>query len=209
MRPFDCWCRRAERASLRGFFAAFFFGFLLLCFELIFELFALLSLDFVAFLALDLKLFFGAEQFDDCLFGTVALLETNAHNAQIASLTIAVAGRNRIEKSRDCLVGHEEAERLAARVEIALFAEGDHLFDVRADRLGLGNGGLDAVFYDDGRDQIAQQSATVTGVASELESCIAMAHDVKLAFEKISLKLLALSLHLSAHSAISDVGTNS
>jgi hypothetical protein len=55
---------------------------------------------------------------------------------------------------------------------------------VRTDSLGLGHGGLDAVFYDDGRDQVAQQSATMAGVASELESCIAMAHDVKLAFEK-------------------------
>ena len=61
-------------------------------------------------------------------------------------------------------------------MQIALFAQGDHLFHVRTDSLGLGHGGLHAVFYDYGRNQVAQQSATMAGVASELESCIAMAH---------------------------------
>jgi hypothetical protein len=61
-------------------------------------------------------------------------------------------------------------------VQIALLAQGDHLFNVRTDSLGLGHGGLHAVFHDDGRDQVAQQRAAMAGVASELESCIAMAH---------------------------------
>jgi len=63
-----------------------------------------------------------------------------------------------------------------ARVQIALLAEGDHLFDMRADCLGLCHGGLHAVFDEDGRDQVAQQRAAVAGVASEFESCITMAH---------------------------------
>jgi hypothetical protein len=66
-------------------------------------------------------------------------------------------------------------------VQIALLAQGDHLFNQRTDGLGLGHGGLDAVFDDDGRNQIAQQRAAVAGIASELESCIAMAHK-KLSF---------------------------
>ena len=72
-------------------------------------------------------------------------------------------------------------------MEIALLAEGDHLFDVRTDSFGLGHGGLHAIFYDDGRDQVAQQSATMAGVASEFVSCIAMAHDVN----SLSKKLLS------------------
>jgi hypothetical protein len=68
-------------------------------------------------------------------------------------------------------------------MKIALLAQGNHLFNQRTDSLGLGQRGLDAVFHDDGRGQVAQQGATVTGVASELVSCIAMAHGVLLSFE--------------------------
>jgi hypothetical protein len=71
----------------------------------------------------------------------------------------------------------EKAERLTARVQIALLAQGDHFFDVRTNGLGLGHGSLHAVFFDDGRDQVAQQRAAMAGIASELESCIAMAHN--------------------------------
>ena len=70
-------------------------------------------------------------------------------------------------------------------MQIALLAQGDHLFDERTNGLGLGDGRLDAIFDDDGRDQVAQQSAAMAGVASEFESCIAMAHDVAL-FRKFS-----------------------
>jgi hypothetical protein len=61
-------------------------------------------------------------------------------------------------------------------MKIALLAQGDHLFDVRTDSLGLGDGCLYTVFREDGRNQVAQQGAAMTGIASELESCIAMAH---------------------------------
>ena len=74
--------------------------------------------------------------------------------------------------------GAEFWKRLPARVQIALFAEGDHLLHVRANRLGLGHGRLHAVFHNNGRDQVTQQSRAMAGIASELESCIAMAHDV-------------------------------
>jgi len=91
--------------------------------------------------------------------------------------------RNGVEEPVDGLGGHHVAEGLAARVQIALLAQGDHLFNQRTDGLGLGQGGLDAVFDEDGGDQIAQQGATMAGVASELESCIAMAHGVLLSFD--------------------------
>jgi hypothetical protein len=62
-------------------------------------------------------------------------------------------------------------------VQITLLAQGDHLFDERTDRLGLGHGRLHAVFFDNGRDQVSQERAAMAGVASEFESCIAMAHN--------------------------------
>jgi len=61
-------------------------------------------------------------------------------------------------------------------MKIALFAEGDHLFNQRTNCLGLGHGGLHPVFDEDGSNQVAQQRAAMAGIASELESCIAMAH---------------------------------
>ena len=144
---------------------------------MLFEIGALFGLDLVALLALDFQLLFGAEELNEGLFRSVALLEAGADDAQIAALAVFVTRRNGVEEPVDGLGGHHVAEGLAARVQIALLAQGDHLFNQRTDGLGLGQGGLDAVFDEDGGDQIAQQGATMAGVASELESCIAMAHD--------------------------------
>ena len=118
-------------------------------FQLLFELGALLGLDVGALLALDFELLFGAQQFDEGLLRAVALLEAGADDAQIAAVAIAVARSHGVKQPRHGLVGHEKAERLAARVQIALLAQGDHLFHVRTDRLGLGHGGLHAVFHDE------------------------------------------------------------
>src|SRR4051794_10503229 len=172
---------RPRSGPLSGFFAALFFlAFLFLVggFEFGFELLALFGLDLVALLFLGFELLFGTEEFDECFLAAVALAEAGADDAEIAALAIAVTRSHGIKQPRDSRVGLQEAERLAARVQIALLAEGDHLFDVRANSLGFGHGGLHAVFHEDGRNQVAQQGATVAGVASELESCIAMAHDV-------------------------------
>src|ERR1700746_49000 len=81
------WCAKPD---LRGFFGTLSFV-LLVVFELLLEFGALLGLDFVALLPLLVELLFGAQQFDECLLGTVALLETGADNAQVAALAIAVA----------------------------------------------------------------------------------------------------------------------
>ncbi len=123
-----------------------------------------------------IELLFGAQQFDEGLLGPVALLETGAHDAQVAARAVAVARSHGVKETLDGLVGHEKAESQAARSQIALLAEGNHLFHVGTDSLGLGHGGLHAVFHEDGRNQIAQERAAMAGVASELESCIAMAH---------------------------------
>src|SRR6266568_1746740 len=60
--------RNRQRAALRSLFAAFFLlaFFFVAFFQLLFELRPLLGLDFIALLALDLKLFFSAQQFDEC-----------------------------------------------------------------------------------------------------------------------------------------------
>src|SRR3954466_6616179 len=166
-----------EAALLSGLFAALAFLFLVGFFQLRFELFSLLGLDLVALLFLGFELLFGAKEFDERLLAAVALAEAGANDAQIAALAIAVARSHGFKQPRNSRIGLQEAERLPARVQIALLAESDHLFDMGADSLGLGHGGLHAVFHEDGRDQVAQQRATMAGVASELESCIAMAHD--------------------------------
>src|SRR3954465_8413860 len=176
---------KAGSGPLSGFFAALFFlAFLFLVggFEFGFELLALFGLDLVALLLLGFELLFGAEKFDKRLLAAVSLAEAGANDAQVATLAVAVTRRHGFKQPRNSRIGLQEAERLAARVKIALLAESDHLFDVRANCLGLGHGSFHAVFHEDGRDQVAQQGATVAGVASELESCIAMAHDVKLSF---------------------------
>src|ERR1039458_681524 len=170
---------RYRDASLRSiFFAVFFFLF----FEMLFHLGALLGFDVVALLPLGVKLLFGAQQFDEGLFGAVALLKSSPDDAEVAAGAIAVARSHGLKQPLHGLIGHEKAESLAARVQIALLAQGDHLFNQRTDSLGLGHGGLHAVFHEDGRDQVAQQGAAMAGVASELESCVAMAH-VKLSFD--------------------------
>jgi hypothetical protein len=86
------------------------------------------------------------------------LLEAGADDAQIAALAVAVARRHGLKEPLDGLVGHEKAERLTARVQIALLAQGDHLFNVRTDSLGLGHGGLHAVFDDDGRVRLRNRA---------------------------------------------------
>src|SRR3569623_1884644 len=169
--------------QLSGLFAAlFFFGLLVLFFEGGFELLALLCLNLGAFLALLVELLLGPEQFDERLFGAVALLETGADDAQVATLASTVAPGIGIEQAPYCVVGTEKAEGLAPCMHIALLAQRDHLLHVRSNSLGLGHGCLHAVFDNDGRDQVAQQRITMAGIASEFESCIAVAHDVLLAF---------------------------
>src|SRR5258708_25576157 len=165
-----------NRCRLGGFFAALAFVFLLAFFELLLELGPLLGLDFVALLLLHFELLFGAEKLDEGLFAAIALAESSADDAQLATLAVPITPRHGFKQPLYGLIGHEKAEGLTARVQIALLAQGNHLFNQRTNSLGLGHGGLHAVFHEDRRDQVAQQSAAVAGVASELESCIAMAH---------------------------------
>src|SRR5262249_2379367 len=116
------------------------------------------------------------EKLDEGFFGTVTLLEATAHDAQIAAVAVAVARGHGVKKPRDSIAGLKERKRLTPRMQVALLAQGNQLLHVRTNRLRLGDSRLDAVFKNDGRDQVAQQSAAVAGVASEFVSCIAVAH---------------------------------
>src|SRR6266568_3250221 len=120
--------------------AALAFLFLVGGFEFGFELLALFGLDIFALLGLGFELLLGAKEFDKSLLAAVALAETGANDAQVAALAVAVTRRDGFKQPRNSRIGLQEAERLAARVQIALLAQGDHLFHVRADRLGLGHG---------------------------------------------------------------------
>src|SRR5579863_182119 len=142
--------------GLRGFFAALgFLSVFLLLVKLLLKLGALFSLKVGALLALDFKLLFGAQQLDERLGGAVSLLETGANDSQITAVAVAVAWSHDIKKPLDGVVGAKKCERLTARVQIALLAQGNHFFDVRTNRLGLRHSGLYAIFFDHGRDQVA------------------------------------------------------
>src|SRR6202012_4177366 len=97
-------------------------------------------------------------------------------DAQVAAIAVAVAGSNSVEQPRNRFAGLQVRESLTPRVQVALLSQGDQLLHVRTRGLGLGDGGMHAVFKKNGRDQVAQQRAAVAGVASEFVSCIAMAH---------------------------------
>src|SRR5438105_2260078 len=57
-------------------------------------------------------------------------------------------------------------------------------------RLGLDDRSLDALFHDDGRHQVAQQCAPMTGISSKFPTCYTMTH----CFALFLRRLLASSL---------------
>ena len=176
---------RKAKASLRSLLATLWLvSVFLLIFQLLLEFGALLRLEVGALLALDLKLLLGAQQLDERLFGAVALLESGANDPQIAAVAVAITRSNHVKEPLNSIVCAEKGDRLTARVQIALLAQGDHLLDDGPDGLGLGYGRVHAIFFDNRRHQIPQQRAAMAGVASEFESCIAMAHDEKLSFSE-------------------------
>src|ERR1041385_7779671 len=63
-------------------------------------------------------------------------------------------------------------------MKIFCLAERDHLLKVRPHGFRFRDRRGDALTLDECRHQIAQQRAAMTGVPSELPTCIAMSHDV-------------------------------
>src|SRR5579862_8822880 len=127
---------------------------------------ALLGASIGALLTLLVQNRFGSKKLDESLLSAVAALEATAHNAQIAAVAVAVARGYRVKKPRDCIAGLKERKRLTPRMQVALLAQGDQLLHVWTHSLRLGDGRLYAVFENNGRDQVPQQSAAVAGVAS-------------------------------------------
>ncbi len=141
------------------------------------QLFALFGAGFCAFLAFLVENCLGSEEFDEGFLSTVSTLESTANDAQIAAISVAIAWGYGVKKTGHGVAGLKERKSLTPRMQVALLAQSDQLLHVRTDGFRLGDGRLDAVFQNDGRDQVAQQSAAVASVASEFESCIAVAHD--------------------------------
>jgi hypothetical protein len=62
-------------------------------------------------------------------------------------------------------------------VNAAILAQRNHLLNQRLGRLGLGNGGVNAIVQNNRGNKVAKQSAAMAGIASQLESAITVAHD--------------------------------
>ena len=60
----------------------------------------------------------------------------------------------------------------------ATLAQGNHLLHQRLGGLALGDGGLDTVHENDRGNEVAEDGAAVTGIAAQLEPCIAMTHEL-------------------------------
>ncbi len=147
-----------------------------LLFELLGDLFALLGAEFFALGSLLAELVLGTEEFDVGHLGGVAFADAGARDAEVATLTRAVARSDDGEEAIDRVRRHHVGEGLAAGVDIAFLAEGDHLLDEGTDGLALSDGGLDAVIDDDRGDEVAEDGAAVARVAAEFEACIAVTH---------------------------------
>src|SRR5580700_7414041 len=137
---------------------------------------AALGAGFGALLALLVENLLGVDQLNDGLFATIALAEASARDAEIAAVAIAVTRRHGVKEARHRFVGLQIGVRLAPGMKIALLAQGDELLHVGPRSFGLRDGGDDAIFQKNGRDEIAQQRAAMARVPAEFESSIAMTH---------------------------------
>src|SRR5271167_3718631 len=132
--------------------------------------------DLGALLALLVQRLLAAEKLDERDFSAIAPAETALNDAHIAAFTVAEAWRDGIEQLGYSIARHQVRRGLPPRRHITTLAEGDHLLHVRAHGLGLGQGGLNALFRDQRGYQVAQQRAPVFGVPSQLPSCSTMTH---------------------------------
>src|SRR5690348_10775637 len=136
----------------------------------------LLGASFSTFLPLLVKHLFAAEEFEECLVGAISLVPRGANDARVAAITIAESRSDGIEQLHHGFVGHQIPGSQATSREISALAQGDHFFDQRTRRLGLGNGRLDALLNDHRSDQVAQQRTPVRRVPSEFVACNFVTH---------------------------------
>src|ERR1039458_4778741 len=172
------------RLSLRGWLLAALGGRALLLFHGLARLFGALGAEFGALLALFVHHLLAAENFDERLGAAVSLAEAGQNDAGIAAIAVAKARADRVEQLVDRLWRHQERRGQTAVWNPAFFAERNHLLDVGLHELGLGDGGLDALFHDQRGDEIPQQSAPVGGVPAQFPTCYTMTHDSILRYRR-------------------------
>src|SRR2546430_781855 len=160
--PVEIWL--ALRFAFRRCSAAGFGGSLLLLFKGLLHLFAALGASFGALFPLLVENLLRADQLDEGFFTAIAFAISGADDAQIAALTIAVAGRDGLKETLHRFAAQQVRSSETAGGDVAALAEGNHLLDVGTHRLCLRDSGLDALFQDERSHEVAQQGATVTRV---------------------------------------------
>jgi hypothetical protein len=128
--------------------------------------FGALGANFGTLLALLVDDGFAAEQLDEGVVGAIALAPSGTDNAQVSALPVAKAGTDGVKQLGHGLAIHQVSGGLAASREIATLAERDHLLDLGAHGLCLGDRGLDALFDEERRDQVPQQGTAMARVTT-------------------------------------------
>ena len=100
---------------------------------------------------------FGTYQFEQSLFGAIALPGAQARDARVTAVALPETRAQGIEQLLDGVRRAQHHRRLAARVQRILLGQGDHVFHQRAYRLRLRNRGDNALGFDDARGKVAHE----------------------------------------------------
>src|SRR5947209_11808459 len=163
--------RLTSRASVVGA------SLLLRLFHRLARLLGALGTKFRPLLALLVNHLLGAQQFNVGNLAAIALAETAFDDARVATVPVAETRANGGEKLVHRIRRHQVRSRQTPSVHVAALAQRDHPVNMRTDRLRLRQRGLNALFHDQGRYQVAQQRAPMFCVPSQLLTCYAMTHD--------------------------------
>src|SRR5579859_1487127 len=121
----------------------------LLFFHLFADLFLALAADLRPLGALGLDHFLAAQQLDENRVGPITGAPSLVDDAQIAAAAIAKARRHGVEQPFHRFPREQVTARQAPRGHVPALAQRDHLFHVRAHRLGLGLRGLNPLFHNE------------------------------------------------------------
>src|SRR5687767_7277600 len=116
------------------------------------------------------------DQFDLDHLGAVALAGDELGGAGIAARAVLVAGSEVLHDLLGDVLAIEERGELAAALERAALAGGDHLLDDRADGAGLGPGRLDLLIENEAGGEVPKQGLPGAFLPVEYRSFIAVAH---------------------------------
>src|SRR6185436_16634259 len=106
----------------------------------------------------------------------VAVAEAGLDDAGVTALAVLVAGRQRVEQLADLILVAHLADRLAAHGQPALLAEGNKLFDDRAQFLRLRQRGDDLLVLDQRGAHVGEHRLAMLGGAVELTMNLAVTH---------------------------------